>query len=145
MSYELMARERAAGYILFRERSGRREYLIIRNRQGGHWGFPKGHIELGEDELAAARREVAEEVGIQRLVPVPGFRQLIRYRFFRKGELVEKQVTFFLGRAEEEGQPAPGEVGEMQWLPFPAALERITHEEQRELLRQAEALLARAG
>ena len=140
-----MARERAAGYILFRERSGRREYLIIRNRQGGHWGFPKGHIEPGEDEQTAARREVAEEVGIQRLVPVPDFRRLIRYRFFRKGELVDKEVTFFLGRAEEEGRPAPGEVGEMRWLPFSAALARITHEEQRELLREAEALLARPG
>lgn len=140
-----MARERAAGYILFRERSGRREYLIIRNRQGGHWGFPKGHLEPGEDELAAARREVAEEVGIRRLVPVPGFRRAISYRFFRKGDLVDKEATFFLGRAEEEGRSAPGEVGEMCWLPFPAALARITHEEQRELLRQAEQLLARAG
>lgn len=137
-----MARERAAGYILFRERSGRREYLIIRNRQGGHWGFPKGHIEAGEDAQAAARREVAEEVGIRRLVPVPGFSETISYRFWRRGGPVDKEVTFFLGRAEEEGRPAPDEVGEMVWLPFPQALGRITHEEQRELLRKAEGRLS---
>lgn len=136
-----MVRERAAGYILYRDGPGGREYLVIRNRQGGHWGFPKGHIEPGEDEETAARREVAEEVGIKRLVPVPGFSEKISYRFWRRDGPVDKEVTFFLGRTDEEGRPAPGEVGEMRWLPFPRALAQITHEEQRELLRRAEEFL----
>jgi len=136
-----MARERAAGYILFRERSGRREYLIVRNRQGGHWGFPKGHIEAGEDEETTARREVAEEVGIHRLYPVSGFKERLAYRFRRRGRPVDKEVTFFLARTDEEGRPAPGEIGDMRWLPYPQALRQLTYEEQRELLRKAEGRL----
>ena len=140
-SYDSMVQERAAGFILFRDFSGRREYLIVRNRRGGHWGFPKGHIEPGEDEFSAARREVAEEVGIERLRPQADFQEKITYRFFRGGQPVEKEVTFFLARTDEVGRPAPGEIGDMRWLPYQEALRQITHEEQREVLRKAEASL----
>ena len=36
-------------------------------KDDGHWAIPKGECEPGEDELAAARREFTEELGI----PVP--------------------------------------------------------------------------
>ncbi|MBC7098077.1 NUDIX domain-containing protein [Candidatus Bipolaricaulota bacterium] len=137
-----MGHQLAAGFVLFRNVSGKRHYLIVCNRQGGHWGFPKGHIEPGEDELSAARREVAEEVGIGRLEPVAGFREKITYRFLQGGEQVEKEVVFFLARTQEAGNPAPKEIRDMRWLPYEEALERITHEEQRGVLRRAEAFLS---
>ncbi len=130
--------ERAAGLILFRENSGRREYLLIKNRRGGHWGFPKGHVEPGEDDFQAALREAAEEVHIRQIQLVPGFRTVVRYAFPRQNELVKKEVVLFLARTEEEGQPFREEVDDMVWLPFPEALKRITFPEQREALRQAE-------
>jgi 8-oxo-dGTP pyrophosphatase MutT (NUDIX family) len=137
-----VAEERAAGLILFREGADRREYLIIKNRGGGHWGFPKGHVEEGEDLMATALREVAEEVSITRLRPVSGFRERIAYRFDREGRPVDKEVILFLAAAEEPGAPSLGEVEAMRWLPYPAALEQLTHAEQREALRRAEAFLA---
>lgn len=129
--------ERAAGFVLFGEHAGHRKYLIVKNRRGGHWGFPKGHIEPGEDPLAAARREVAEEVGIWDLSPVPGFVERISYSFNRGGKQVNKEVVLFLGQAQKEGE-ALGEIEDMHWLPYPEALGRITYEEQREVLRRAE-------
>ncbi|MCS7216424.1 MAG: NUDIX domain-containing protein [Candidatus Bipolaricaulaceae bacterium] len=130
--------ERAAGLILFRENCGRREYLLIKNRRGGHWGFPKGHVEPGEDDFQAALREAAEEVHIRRIQLIPGFRTVVRYAFPRQSALVRKEVVLFLARTDEEGQPFREEVEDMAWLPFPEALQRITFAEQREALRQAE-------
>ncbi|MFN3346396.1 MAG: bis(5'-nucleosyl)-tetraphosphatase [Candidatus Bipolaricaulaceae bacterium] len=130
--------ERAAGLILFRENHGRREYLIIKNRRGGHWGFPKGHVEPGEDDFQAALREAAEEVQISRIELVPGFRTLVRYSFPRQNGIVKKEVVLFLARTDEEGQPYREEVDDMLWLPFSEALHRITYAEQREALRKAE-------
>ncbi len=139
-----MPDERASGMILFREGARGREYLLIKNRSGGHWGFPKGRLEPGEDELEAARREVAEEVGIPRPEIVPGFTHVLSYRFLRGGELVRKEVLLFLARADGPGFPQWEEIDALEWLPLPEALARLTHPEQRGALLQAEAFLARS-
>lgn len=133
--------ERAAGLILFRENSGQREYLLIKNRRSGHWGFPKGHVEPGEDDFQAALRETSEEVRINQMQIIPGFRTVVRYTFPRNNQLVKKEVVLFLARTEEEGEPFREEVEEIVWLPYPEALRRITFPEQRDALRQAEAWL----
>src|SRR5439155_16653685 len=61
----------SAGLLLFRRRGGRLEVFLARpggpfwaNRDAGVWTLPKGVVEPGEDLLAAARREFAEETGV---------------------------------------------------------------------------------
>lgn len=136
-----MPDERASGVILFRNTSAAREYLIVKNRVGGHWGFPKGRLEPGEDELVAAVREVGEEVGITRLDLQPGFRECVAYRFIRNRAVVNKEVTLFLARTDEEGAPEGHEIEALEWLPLPTALARLTYPEQRAALLRADAFL----
>ena len=38
--------------------------LLLKSKDGAAWGFPKGHPDPGEEELAAANREFCEETGI---------------------------------------------------------------------------------
>lgn len=135
--------ERAAGYLLYRERGGRREYLLVRNRNGRHWGFPKGRIEEGETPQEAARREVAEEVGIRELRPVAGFSRTINYSFVRNGKLIHKEVTYFLAETREEGMLNGDELVDMRWLPYRQALSTLTFPEQQGVLKEAEEALAR--
>jgi predicted NUDIX family NTP pyrophosphohydrolase len=67
----------SAGILLFRERNGPAEVLLIkpggpfwRNKDAGAWMIPKGAIEPGETPAEAAKREFEEEIG-QPLDPVP--------------------------------------------------------------------------
>ena len=60
----------SAGLLLFRETSGGLEVLLVHpggpfwsRKDDGAWSLPKGEFEEGEDPLAAARREFAEETG----------------------------------------------------------------------------------
>lgn len=62
---------RSAGLLLYRERDGAREVLLVHpggpfwaRRDVGAWSVPKGEYEPDEDALAAARREFAEELGM---------------------------------------------------------------------------------
>jgi predicted NUDIX family NTP pyrophosphohydrolase len=62
---------RSAGLLLHRERDGERQVLLVHpggpmwaKRDAGAWSIPKGEYEPGEDPLAAARREFAEELGV---------------------------------------------------------------------------------
>ena len=65
-----MPQPRSAGVLLFRQRGGDTEVLLIkpggpfwRNRDAGAWMIPKGHVEPGETPVEAALREFAEETG----------------------------------------------------------------------------------
>lgn len=60
----------SAGLLLYRRRDGRVEVLLVHpggpfwaKRDEHAWSIPKGEFEAGEDPLAAARREFAEETG----------------------------------------------------------------------------------
>lgn len=60
----------SAGIVLWRERSGGVEVLLGHmggpywsRREAGAWTIPKGEVEAGEEPIAVARREFAEEIG----------------------------------------------------------------------------------
>lgn len=59
-----MIHEHSAGSIIYRKNNGQIEFLIVESVLHHTWGFPKGHLEKGETEENAAKREVAEEVGL---------------------------------------------------------------------------------
>jgi len=68
---------RSAGILLFRQRDGGPEVLLIkpggpfwRNKDAGAWMIPKGMVERGEAPAEAALREFEEETGT-RLSAVP--------------------------------------------------------------------------
>jgi predicted NUDIX family NTP pyrophosphohydrolase len=61
---------RSAGILLFRRAGAAVEVLIVHpggplwaRRDDGAWSIPKGECDPGEEPLAAARREFAEEIG----------------------------------------------------------------------------------
>jgi predicted NUDIX family NTP pyrophosphohydrolase len=67
---------RSAGLLLHRDSRGTREVMLVHmggpffsRRDAGAWSIPKGEYEPGEDPLDAARREFAEETGLE---PPPG-------------------------------------------------------------------------
>ena len=52
----------SAGFVLVRRLQGEWRFLMLRAYR--NWDFPKGQVEAGEEPLAAARREAAEETGL---------------------------------------------------------------------------------
>ena len=52
-----------AAALIWRERSGIAEILLVTSRGTGRWVLPKGWIEMGEDHAQAAAREAWEEAG----------------------------------------------------------------------------------
>jgi len=135
-------RERSAGFVLFREEGGERRYLLLCHRSGGHWGFPKGGIKPGEGELSAAEREVREETGIADFQPIPGFRAISRYRFFRDGVPVDKTVVYFLARVRAGDLRISAEHNAAGWFSPAEADRTLTYEQGRRILAQAEEYLS---
>lgn len=73
-----MKHEKSCGAICYTREEGAPRVLVICHRYGGHWAFPKGHVEAGESEEETAMREVREETGAQVRVR-PGYREVTTY------------------------------------------------------------------
>ena len=135
--------ETSAGGVIYRWDGHTAHVLLIRDRYQ-HWGFPKGHLEGAETAADAALREVAEETGLCDLRLGPRL-QTIDWYFRFRGRLIHKFCHFYLIESPcgdtcpqvEEG------ITECVWLPLQQAIESISYDNAREVLRlAAEALLA---
>lgn len=145
-----MARqERSAGFIIYHLPGGHRsladaEYLVL--DYGRHWDFAKGHVEPGEDDMAAALRELDEETGITSARVVPGFQHQIDYYFrHSKRGLIHKTVVFFLGEVTSRAVTLSHEHTEARFLPIDAAIDLVTFPTAKEVLRKAHDFLTASG
>ncbi len=131
-----MAIETSAGAVVF-HRSDKIEYLLLFS---DFWGFPKGHIEPGEDERTAARREIREEAGLG-VTLLAGFRVVDEYKYTRAGAPVPKRAIYFLARSDSRASRLSHEHSDMVWLLFEDALARLQFDGLRETLRAADEFL----
>ena len=135
--------ERSAGVLLYRNSADDAHFLLL--DYGRYWDFPKGHVEKGEDDLAAAERELDEETGIEDVTFHPDFRQDMSY-FFRdkKKGLIKKTVVFFLGHTDARKIKLSDEHVGGEFLPYEQALERVTYDNAKAALKAAKAFLDEA-
>lgn len=137
--------EHSAGGVLFRSTPDGLRYLVIRDSYR-NWGFPKGHVEEGESEVEAARREVHEETGLDGLIyHAPALEIDWFFRF--RGRLIHKTCAFFVFESpvgEASPQEAEG-ISACRWLPYEEALRVLSYANAREVLREAGAQVARLG
>ncbi len=130
--------EKSAGAVVFYRGVGL-EYLLILST---YWEFPKGQVEPDESETEAAVREVREETGLE-VKLLPGFRQQVDYFYRRGGNLIKKQVVYYLGEAANRNVRVSWEHQQAEWLSFEDALARLKYENAREILRKANEFLNR--
>ena len=134
-----MPMEKSAGAIVFR-RNKKVKYLLIQYGLG-HWEFPRGLIEKGESLENTARREIKEEVGIEDIRFVSGFKEWIKFFFRFKGKNIMKIATFLLAETRTEKVKLSYEHKDYAWLDYQEALNRLTFENSKEVLKKANAYL----
>ena len=113
----------SCGTIVYRERDGRTEYLILFQKGSKTWSFPKGHIEFYETQEETAIREVREETGLE-VTLIDGFKTSAFYRFPPK-RLKEKTVILFLARSDNEPSINKKEIIDYRWCDASEALELL--------------------
>ncbi len=126
---EQPVRIRAAGVILARRSPAGVQLLLLKNARHNTWGFPKGHLDPGEDALAGALRELQEEVGWAPTAVVPEFCSRSRYRLPASAGSVAgqtKEVVYYLSFVPEHWQVelSPEHV-EFSWQSVAETRERV--------------------
>lgn len=129
----------AAGALVWREREGRLEVLLIHRPRYRDWSWPKGKRDPGEATPAAAVREVAEETGLEVALGAP--LPMLRYTL-RSGR--PKEVHYWAATVLPDGAPSlrarpaversPDEVDDMRWLPPEKAAKKLSRRADRKPL-----------
>jgi 8-oxo-dGTP pyrophosphatase MutT (NUDIX family)/phosphohistidine phosphatase SixA len=123
----------AAGCVVWRHGDSEPEILLIHRPRWSDWSFPKGKLDPGETQIAAAIREVQEETGLGvRLGP-----RLPDQHYEAAGGQA-KVVAYWAA------QPANGsdltayerndEIDDLRWAPLSAAREQLTYRRDKRLL-----------
>ena len=131
---------RAAGALVWREKGGDLQVLLVHRPRYDDWSFPKGKLESGESLCACAVREVAEETGVQVRLEQP--LETVRYRL---GDGTRKEVRYWAARELDRGSPAlaargriprasRSEIDGVQWMGVKEARKRLDHAIDRDLL-----------
>lgn len=121
-------KEKACGCIIIENG----KVLLIQQTKG-HWGFPKGHMELGETEIETAKREVKEETNID--VEINENKRHVMEYFTDKGNF--KQVVLFIARKTSGNEKyQESEIKTMKWMTYEEAINTITYDNARELFKK---------
>ena len=110
--------------------------VLVVSQRGTSWSLPKGHIDPGENALAAARREIYEESGIRDLELVRELGSYERHKIGVNGgddrsEL--KVITMFLFRTGEKSlKPVDPDNPEARWVDKSEVRQLLTHEKDKE-------------
>ncbi|HKP78170.1 MAG TPA: NUDIX domain-containing protein [Phenylobacterium sp.] len=148
----------SAGVLAWRRRPGGPQFLLVHpggpywaKKDAAGWSIPKGLVEAGEDDWAAARREFREELGLdiagepQSLTPCAAGGKVIQAWLVEADLDVSRIVS---NTFEIEWPPRSGrrqsfpEVDRAGWFDAATAATKI-HKGQRPILAEAIARLSR--
>ena len=123
----------AAGTVTLRERPGKKPHVLLVHRPAyNDWTLPKGHLDPDEYEPVAAARETLEETGVTVVLrepmgaisyPVGGGTKVVHYWRAEPVKVTKRKPD--------------KEVDRVAWLTPDNALERMTYEDEKQLVRRA--------
>ena len=134
--------EKSAGCIVYTQEKKKRLFLLLYKEASDHyresWGFPKGLIEQGEEEKVTAIRETNEESGLTDIQVLPGFKEKVHFFYKKEGEMVSKDIIYFIAKTEQTDAKVSFEHKKPGWFTYKEALEKVTFKSDKDVLQKAE-------
>lgn len=129
-SIQEIVREPTAGGVVFRRNDeGQVEFLLYQDARD-RWTIPKGHIEEGETAQVTAKREIAEETGINN-TEIHGWLGKVDFRYRRVDKLVLMTTQVYLVKALDPNEKLQKEewMNGLKWFSFHEALDEVEYED----------------
>ena len=125
-----MKKETSVGCIIIKNN----KVLLINEKNGNFWGFPKGHIENNETLKQTALREVKEEVGLDVLID-----DTHKYttNYLTKDNIDKTNILFLAKPLNSKITIQASEINEAKWFSFDTAYKKLSYDNLKEILNKA--------
>ena len=138
ISHIICLYEKSCGAVVYHRSGNTIKYLLVKNKNGRCWSFPKGHVESGESEKQTAAREIKEETGLD-VYFKSDFRETGIYHPFGR---TSKKVVFFLAEAKSDKVNIQRrEIDYYRWVTMEQAQKLCKHENDIRVLEKVSKLL----
>jgi len=135
-----MTTEKSCGAVVFTRIRNKIFYVIIKHLNAHH-GFPKGHMEPGENERATALREIYEETGLC-VTLSEEFREEISYTLPGRTNTLKKAVYFLARFENQQINFDTNELESAELMTFDEAISVLEHNDLKHILQKAHALVS---
>ncbi len=135
--------EKSCGAVILHWDNKAQDYMIllVKNHNGRFYSFPKGHVELWENEKETAVREIKEETNLDVKI-LDGFREISDYCPYGK---IRKRVVFFLAVAKSNNiKIQESEIDSYTWVPLGGA-GGVTYDNDRRVIEKVRRYIAEHG
>ena len=122
-----MKHEKACGTIVINDN----KVLVIQQKQG-FWGFPKGHMEQGENEIETAIRETKEETNLDVIIEDKTHFCLT---YVIEDKNIHKEVVYFVAKVDGKVdiKPQIEEINGIVWIEIAKVEDILTFDNLKEL------------
>ena len=130
-----MAFEVSCGAVVYTRVDKEIKYVIVKSLEGDY-GFPKGHLIIGETEKQTAYREILEETGLKPKI-ADGFRTLDEHLIPQKKDVMKKVIYFVAEYSNQEIVCQEDELESVSLMTYDEAMKVLQFERLREILDEA--------
>ena len=127
-----MKREKSCGAIIYKYENSKLYILLLKHNQG-HWSFSKGHVENEETEKETALREIKEETNLDVCID-NNFRYITTYS--PKENTIKDVVYFVATPLNDDIKIQEKEISEISWYSAIEALDKITYDNDKQVLKK---------
>lgn len=125
-----LKKEKSCGCIIIKDG----KVLLILEKSSKKWGFPKGHMEEGENEIQTALREVKEEVGLDVEIDTS---KRYTLNYIVNDNIDKTSVYYIASTKDDKVTRQESEIEDAKWCNFEEALNIITFNNCREMFKKA--------
>lgn len=126
-----MKYEKSCGALIYKNENNKYYILMVMHVNGGHWSFPKGHVEKGETEIETALREIKEETHLDVKLDAT-FRNVVTYSP-KTG--ITKDVVYFCATPISQNIVAQEEeIFKIEWFEIDEAFNMVTFDNDKNLI-----------
>jgi bis(5'-nucleosidyl)-tetraphosphatase len=138
--------EESFGVIPLRKDAAGWSVFLVKNRNGGHWGFPKGRaLDSVEEAKLSAKRELQEETNLDiiKFIDQANESFIEHYHCIKNNEDIDKTVTYFLAEVMNDVILQEEEISDGKWVDIITAKNIITYDQSKNVCDKVVSFLRR--